>query len=77
MIYSLIVFIFSSIFLHLINVFQIKKNFLIDIASQNEKHKFLLNESNKKVPLSGFLYFLPVMFFKNYISTLLVYRTQN
>ena len=65
MIYSLIVFIFSSIFLAFNKCFQIKKNFLIDIASQNEKHKFLLNESKffKKVPLSGFLYFLPVMFF--------------
>ena len=71
MIYSLIVFIFSFIFLYSINIFQIKQNFLIDVASKNEKHKFLLNQRNKKVPLSGFLYFLPVIFLlniENYIS---------
>ena len=62
MLFSLNILILASIFLFLFNFFQKKKNFLIDKITDNENHKILLN-TKKKVPLSGFLYFLPIIFF--------------
>ena len=38
---------------------------MIDKITDNENHKILLN-TKKKVPLSGFLYFLPIIFFLNF-----------
>ena len=65
MLFSLNILIFASIFLFLVNFFQKKKNFLIDKITDTENHKILLN-TKKKVPLSGFLYFLPIIFFLNF-----------
>ena len=65
MLFSLNILILAFIFLFFFNFFQKKKNFFVDKIIDNENHKILLN-TKKKVPLSGFLYFLPIIFFLNF-----------
>jgi len=59
MISSLLFFIICCIFLYFLNLYLIKFNFCLDKISKSEKHKFLL-KLDKKVPLSGSFYFLPI-----------------
>ena len=62
MIYIFSLFIFFLIYLSLINYYLKKKEIFIDKASITERHKLLLNTKNDKIPLSGFFYFVPIIF---------------
>ena len=58
-------FIFSLIaiiYLKILNSLQIKTKFCLDRVSLSEKHKLFTN-LKKDVPLSGFFFFLPVIFY--------------
>ena len=57
--------IFGFIYLFLLNNLLKKYNFCLDDTSGNEKHKLLLNFKNK-TPLSGSLYFFPIIFYLFY-----------
>ena len=57
--------IFGFIYLFLINNLLKKYNFCLDDVSGNEKHKLLLNFKTK-TPLSGSLYFFPIIFYLFY-----------
>ena len=65
MILSIIVFFSCIIFLIFLSYYQIKYNFCLDKVSHNEKHKILL-ELNKKTPISGSFFFLPVILYFSY-----------
>lgn len=67
MLFSLKVIFFGSIYLLILNYFQIKKNFLLDKITKMEVHKALLN-TETKIPLSGISYFLPIILFLLYQS---------
>ena len=55
-------FIFFLIYLSLINYYLKKNEIFIDKASIIESHKLLLNTKDDKIPLSGFFYFVPIIF---------------
>ena len=78
MVHVFFLFVFSFAYLALINFYLIKNEILIDKASVNETHKLLLNKKRDKIPLSGLLYFLPVVFlilFKDDFITFLLCLT--
>lgn len=52
-------------YLFIINFFLKRYNFCLDRQIFNENHKLLLNKNNL-VPLSGSIYFLPIVFFTFY-----------
>jgi len=62
MIYIVSLFIFFLIYLSLINYYLKKNEIFIDKASITERHKLLLNIKDDKIPLSGFFYFVPIIF---------------
>ena len=72
-----IIFLFTIFFayLFLINFFLKKNEIFLDTASVSENHKLLLNKKGDKIPLSGFFYFIPVVFLilfnDNFITFLL------
>ena len=57
--------IFGFVYLFLLNNLLKKYNFCLDDVSGNEKHKLLLNFKTK-TPLSGSLYFFPIIFYLFY-----------
>ena len=59
---SLIFSLIAIIYLKILNSLQIKTKFCLDRVSSIEKHKLLAN-LKKDVPLSGFFFFLPVIFY--------------
>ena len=65
--YFLIILILCFIYLLSINYLSLRTDFCLDKVTVNEKHKLLLSSNRQKVPLSGFLFFLPCVlyFFKN------------
>ncbi len=62
---NLIYWLVLIIILLVINNILIKYSFCLDNPVQNEKHKLLLGLENK-VPLSGFFFFVPIIFFLFY-----------
>ena len=72
-----IIFLFTIFFayLFLINFYLKKNEIFLDTASVSENHKLLLNKKGDKIPLSGFFYFIPVVFLilfnDNFITLLL------
>ena len=66
----LYIFIFLA-YLNLLNFILKKYNFCLDKVTTKESHKYLLN-SNNKIPLSGGLYILPVIYFLFYDQYLTV-----
>ena len=49
-------------YIYLINYFLKKNHIFIDRPSKTESHKWLLTKKNDEVPLSGFFYFIPIVF---------------
>ena len=66
----LYIFIFLA-YLNLLNFILKKYNFCLDKVTTKDSHKYLLN-SNNKIPLSGGLYILPVIYFLFYDQYLTV-----
>jgi UDP-N-acetylmuramyl pentapeptide phosphotransferase/UDP-N-acetylglucosamine-1-phosphate transferase len=62
MIYTILLFFFFLTYLSLINYYLKKNEIFIDRASITERHKLLLNIKDDKIPLSGFFYFVPIIF---------------
>ena len=63
--YKILFIIFGFLYLILLNNLLKKYNFCLDDVSGNEKHKLLLN-FKIKTPLSGSLYFFPIIFYLFY-----------
>tara|TARA_B110000259_G_C14022125_1_gene403407 strand:+ start:1220 stop:2251 length:1032 start_codon:yes stop_codon:yes gene_type:complete len=62
-------------YIYLINFFSKKYDIFIDKSSVTEKHKLLLTQKNDQTPLSGFFYFIPLVFiilFKEDLITFIV-----
>ena len=71
MIFNLSISFVFILYLIVINFFFKKFNFGLDVESEKEKHKSLLRDNNS-TPLSGTLYFLPVIIIVFYNSNYLL-----
>ena len=68
------ILILSIIYLSLINYVLVKFQLSLDKATQLEKHKLFLTGKNNKIPISGFIFFIPfVIYFLNYQSNDLIF----
>ena len=63
----LIILILCLVCLLSINYVLLRTDFCLDKATVNEKHKLLLSSNRQKIPISGFIFFLPCVlyFLKN------------
>ena len=62
MIFYILAFFIAFMFLKLLNYILIKNNFALDVILNEDSHKKFAN-LNTNVPLSGALYFTPLVFF--------------
>ena len=65
MLFYIFSFIAAFFYLKFINYFLIKKNFCLDKILEHENHKRFAN-MNLNVPISGGIYFMPLIFFLNF-----------
>ena len=68
---SLIFSLIAIIYLKILNSLQIKTKFCLDRVSSVEKHKLFTN-LKKDVPLTGFFFFLPVIFYLFFLDNALL-----